>query len=220
MNGQCWFGGVGTQALRLIQALLLKESFSRRAEEAPTFGRGSSLVTFLNQGILMKFKKVIDFVGIAASVSAKIANTIAAAFLFILMLFVCSDVILRYFFHKPILGSFELTEVMMAILVGLSLAYCALQKGHVRVDLVVSMLPERAQAIMNSIAHFAFLGLFVLITWRIIPRAMQMKEVDQVTLILRIPVFPFVLVVAAGTAVLCLVLLKDLLGDLYKVAKK
>jgi hypothetical protein len=41
-----------------------------------------------------------------------------------------------------------------------------------------------------------------------------------VTLILRIPVFPFVLVVAAGTAVLCLVLLKDLLDDLHKVIKK
>ena len=178
------------------------------------------LITFLNQGILMQFKKVIDFVGIAASVSAKIANTIAAAFLFILMLFVCSDVILRYFFHSPILGSFELTEVMMAILVGLSLAYCALQKGHVRVDLVVTMLPERVRTIMNGIANFAFLGLFVLITWRIVPRALQMKEVDQVTLILRIPVFPFVLVVAAGTAVLCLVLLKDLLDDLHKVIKK
>ena len=178
------------------------------------------LITFLNQGILMQFKKVIDFVGIAASVSAKIANTIAAAFLFILMLFVCSDVILRYFFHKPILGSFELTEVMMAILVGLSLAYCALQKGHVRVDLVVLMLPKRVQGIMNSIANVAFLGLFALITWRIVPRAMQMIEVNQVGLISRIPVAPFVLLVALGTAVLCLVLLKNFLDEFHKDSNK
>ncbi len=167
----------------------------------------------------MWFKKVVHFIGITASLTAKVANSIAAVFLFMLMLLTCSDVLLRYLFNSPILGSFELTEFMMAILVGLSLAYCALQKGHVRVDLVVSVLPKRAQAIMDSLASFAFLGLFALITWRIIPRAMQMVENHQVTLILRIPVHPFVLIVAAGTGVLCIVLLKDLIDDLSKAVE-
>jgi len=154
------------------------------------------------------------------SVSAKITNGIAAAFLFLLMLLTCSDVILRYLFNKPILGSFELTEFIMAIVVSLSLAKCALQKGHVRVDLVVSRLSKRGQVIMNSIANITFLGLFALITWRIIPRTIQMIEVNQVTLILRIPVPPFVLTVAVGTAVLCIVQLKILLDEFHKVSKK
>jgi len=168
----------------------------------------------------MWFDKVVHFIGIAARVSAKITNSIAAAFLFILMLFTCSDVFLRYFLNKPILGSYELTEFMMAIIVGFSLANCALQKGHVRVDLVVSRLPKRGRLIMNSMANLVFFGLFALITWRIVPRAIQMIEVNQVTLILRVPVPPFVLIVALGTAVLCLVILKNFLDEFHKVRKK
>ena len=164
----------------------------------------------------MWLNKMVHFIGTTASVTAKVANGIAAVFLFMLMLLTCADVALRYLFNRPILGSFELTEFMMAIIIGLALAYCALMKGHVRVDLVVSKLSPRGQAVMNSIANLAFLGLFVLITWRIIPRAWQMKEAGQLTAILRVPVFPFVLVVAAGTAVLCIVLLKNFIDDLSK----
>ena len=168
----------------------------------------------------MPVNKVVYIIGIAARVSARIVNSIAAAFLFILMLLTCSDVILRYLFNKPIMGSFELTEFMMAIIVSFSLANCALQKGHVRVDLLVSRLSERAQIVMNSLAYFAFLGLFALITWRIVPRAMEMMEFNQVGLISRIPVPPFVLLVAVGTAVLCIVQLKNLLDVLRKGSKK
>jgi TRAP-type C4-dicarboxylate transport system permease small subunit len=170
--------------------------------------------------MLMPVNKVVHIIGIAARVSARIVNSIAAAFLFILMLLTCSDVILRYLFNKPIMGSFELTEFIMAIIVSFSLANCALQKGHVRVDLVVFMLPKRVQGIMNSIANVAFLGLFVLITWRIVPRAMQMIEVNQVGLITRIPVAPFVLLVALGTAVLCLALLKNFFDEFHKDSNK
>ncbi len=168
----------------------------------------------------MPLNKVFHIIDIAARVSARIVNSIAAAVLFLLMLLTCSDVILRYLFNKPIMGSFELTEFMMATIVSFSLANCALQKGHVRVDLVVFMLPKRVQRIMNSIANFAFLGLFALITWRIVPRAMQMIEVNQVALILRIPVAPFVLIVALGTAVLCLVLLKNFLDEFHQDSNK
>jgi TRAP-type C4-dicarboxylate transport system permease small subunit len=170
--------------------------------------------------MLMPVNKVVHIIGIAARVSARIVNSIAAAFLFILMLLTCSDVILRYLFNKPIMGSFELTEFIMAIIVSFSLANCALQKGHIRVDLVVIMLPKRVQGIMNSIANLAFLVLFALITWRIVPRAMQMIEVNQVALILRIPVAPFVLIVAIGTAVLCLVLLKNFFDEFYQDSNK
>ena len=166
---------------------------------------------------LDKFVHIID---VAARVSAKVTNIIAAGFLFILMLFTCSDVLLRYLFNKPILGSIEITEFIMAIIVSFSLANCALQKGHVRVDLLGSRLSERAQIVMNSLAYFAFLGLFALITWRIVPRAMEMMEFNQVGLISRIPVPPFVLLVAVGTAVLCIVQLKNLLDVIRKGSKK
>ena len=61
------------------------------------------------------------------------------------------DVFLRYLFNSPILGSYELTEFMMAILVFGSVAYTMVVKGHVTVDLVITRLPARAQAILECI---------------------------------------------------------------------
>ena len=52
------------------------------------------------------------------------------------------DVFLRYVFNKPILGSYELTEFMMAILVFSSIGYTMSVKRHVVVDLVIATLPQ------------------------------------------------------------------------------
>ena len=164
----------------------------------------------------MRVNKIEQLIDVAARISAKVTNNIAAVLLFFLMLFTCADVLLRYLFNQPIDGSFELTEFMMAIIVSFSLANGALHKRHVKVDLLVSRLPKRGQIFMNSLAYLIFLVLYALITWQIIPRAMQMTEFNQVSLILRIPVYPFVLLVAVGTGALCIVLLKNFLDELHK----
>lgn len=168
----------------------------------------------------MWLSKAAHFISIVANPSAKVVNGIAAVVLTMMMALTGADVTLRYVFNRPIPGAVEITEFMMAIVVALGFAYCALRKGHVRVDVVVSRLPKRAQAVMDTIANFAFLGLFILITWRTVPRAQAMIEASLTSYILFIPVFPFVLVVTAGSAILCLVLLKDFMDDLYQAVKK
>jgi len=145
---------------------------------------------------------------------------LAAGVLAAMMLLTGLDVVLRYIFAKPISGSLELTEFMMVIVIAFGLAYCALQKRHVRIDLVVSRLPERAQAIMNSISNFAFLVLFVLITWRSFFRMRSMYEGQLTSSVLFIPKFPFMILMIIGSAILCLVVLKDVIECLAKAVKK
>lgn len=168
----------------------------------------------------MWLSKAAHFISIIASPAARVINGIAAVFLAMMMVLTGADVTLRYLFNWPIPGSWELTQFMMAIVVAFGLAYCALQKGHVRVELVVSKLPRLARVVMNNIASFAFLSLFILITWRTVPRALAWIDPMITTVVLSIPVFPFVMLVAAGCAVLCLVLLKDFFEDLYQAVKK
>lgn len=164
--------------------------------------------------------KAVNFVGNIATAIARGTSVVGVSALVAMMFLTGSDVTLRYIFNRPIPGSMEVTEFMMAMVIGLGLAYCALQKGHVRVDIVLSRLPRLAQVVMNSIASFIFLGLFILITWRTAYRAESMMDQGLVSQVLYIPVYPFALVVTAGCAVLCLVLLKDFIEDLYQVVKK
>ena len=86
--------------------------------------------------------------------------------------------------------------------------------------MVVSRLPERAQAVINSVASLIFFGLFTIIAWQSVLRARGMIEDGLTSNILYMPVFPFVLVVTAGSAILCLVLLRDFVDYLSQAVQK
>lgn len=142
---------------------------------------------------------------------------------FILVLMVLTtvvDVFLRYLFNSPILGSYELTEFMMAILVFGSVAYTMVVKGHVTVDLVITRLPARAQAILECITCFIAFLLFGMATYRNVIHAKKVWERNDVSAELFIPISPFVLFVAIGIAVLSLVLLVQSLESFARAVKK
>ena len=168
----------------------------------------------------MWLRNIIQFLSKIASLTSRWAAGLAACVLTAMMLLTGLDVVLRYVFDRPIPGSLELTEFMMVIVIAFGLAYCALQKRHVRIDLVVSRLPVRAQAVMNSIANLAFLGLFVVITWRSFFRMQSMYEGQLTSAVLFIPKFPFVILLIIGCAILCLVVLRDVIDCLYQAVKK
>ena len=147
-------------------------------------------------------------------------NWISSIALILMMSLTCLDVAMRYFFSSPIPGSFELTEFMMPVVITFGFAYCALEKGHVHVELVTSKLPRRTQAVMNGIACLVFFGLFLLITWQSWLRAKGMMDSGQTSITLAIPVFPFVLAVALGSAALCLVVLRDFFSYLSDAVTK
>jgi len=168
----------------------------------------------------MWLRKTADFLTFIASPAARVLNTIAAGFLAAMMILTGVDVFLRYIFNRPVTGSYEMTEFMMPIVIAFGLAYCALEKGHVSVQLVTSKLPERAQVVMHIFANLVFLAVFILITWQTLLRAKGMFDTGQTSIVLYIPVFPFVLAVAIGSAALCLVVLRDLFTYLSQVVKK
>lgn len=131
-----------------------------------------------------------------------------------------ADVFLRYVLNRPILGSYELTEFMMAILVFASVGYTMTVKGHVVVDLVTTRLPQRAQAFIECITSLIAFILFAIVTWRNVLQAGIVWRRHDVSGELFIPISPFVLFVALGIAVLSLVLAVHFLQSLARAIKK
>lgn len=150
----------------------------------------------------------------------RVMNVVACGVLGLMMLLTVSDVLLRYFLRRPILGTTELTENMMACLAFLSLAWCAVERNHLKVDLVMRLFPSKVQAIVDTITSLAGLCLVGLIAWRSFLEAMVMKELNFESSLLSIPTFPFYYVMAAGFAVLCLVMVMQLIQDMGKAVKK
>jgi TRAP-type C4-dicarboxylate transport system permease small subunit len=65
------------------------------------------------------------------------------------------EVVSRYFFHRPILGSVEITEYCLLWMTFLAVAWVQRRDAHVRVDFVLRLLAPRAQHALNAATSFA-----------------------------------------------------------------
>ncbi|MBA7624035.1 hypothetical protein ES703_31439 [subsurface metagenome] len=142
-----------------------------------------------------------------------------AGVLAVMMLLTASDVTLRQF-KIPIMGTDDITEFLMAILVSFGLAYCAIRKGHVQVEVLVEHLSSRAQAIIDTITTLLGLGLCILITWRSFVNMVSLYTSGATSWTLNIITFPFAGMVAFGFAWFTLVLLADFLKNLARAVKR
>ena len=150
----------------------------------------------------------------------RIIKSVAGGILAAMMFLTAMDVLLRYIFNRPISGALELTECMMAVLVGFGLSYCASVKGLVSVEVLTSRFSPRAQAILNTITYFFSFALFSLISWQSILYVSLMFKSNLVSAVLLIPAFPFVALLALGIFVFNLVLLINFLEYLSQAINK
>ena len=147
---------------------------------------------------------------------SRVLDYLAGAVLVAMMLLTVSDVCLRYFLGRPIIGATELTENMMVCLAFFALAWCAVQQGHLRVDLVMSRFSPRIQAVCDSITLTAGLIMVALIAWRSFMEGLAVQEMNIISSLLKIPAFPFYYVMAVGCALLCLVMAIQLIQNINK----
>jgi TRAP-type C4-dicarboxylate transport system permease small subunit len=132
-----------------------------------------------------------------------------------LMLLTVGDVMGRSFFNKPIPGTFELSEYMLAVIVLLGAAYTQQVKGHVGVDFLTSRYSPRTQAVLQAVTTLAGLVIIAILVWQGYLEGIHEKAVsDQ----LRVPQWPFKLLVAVGGLLLWLELLLDFISSALKIA--
>lgn len=168
----------------------------------------------------MWLNKLAETVNRLVCPAVAVLHSVGVGVLAAMMVLTASDVTLRYVFNRPIVGSFDLTEYMMAIVVSFSLAYCAFFKGHVSVDIVTSHFPQRAQAIIDSITSLLSTFLFALITWQSFIYMKLLFDSGLKSTVLLIPRFPFAGLVCLGSAFLTVVLVADFLEFLSRAVRK
>ncbi len=158
----------------------------------------------------MRITSSLDLFEKISTWAARSVNGIGVTALTFMMLLTAVDVCLRYLFDSPVTGSYELNEFMMAVVVAFGLAYTAVHKGHINVDLLLTRIGPRSQAVINTITDLLGVGFFALMTWRCFIYAGKMRLDGYTSQSLGIPIYPFVYVVALGCAILVLVLLISL----------
>ena len=134
-------------------------------------------------------------------------SRVSSVVLFLLMLLTTADVVLRKLANQSILGTVELTEFLLIILIFFIMAQTEIMGNHVKVDLVMVRFGRRTQNVVDTLTQLAGFVLVALITWSSFFYAGKMRAAGEVSQDLWIPVYPFVYVVAVGCLVYCLVLL-------------
>ena len=123
---------------------------------------------------------------------------IAASILLLgMMLLTFVDVVARYLFNRPIRGGFEITELVLLVLIFAGLPLVSHADEHVTMDFIDRMLPERAVAILIRVVHALVAAVFFFLTWQVLIKAARIAGYGDTTDVLRITVGPFVYFMAA-----------------------
>ena len=94
----------------------------------------------------------------------------------------------------PIPGDYEMTGVINGTAVFAVLPYCQLMRGNVVVDFFMVRASARAKAACDALGSLLFLGIGVLLTWRLVLGGIDMYKYSDVTSTLSFPrwvTFPF-----------------------------
>lgn len=168
----------------------------------------------------MRMNKTAHSVERVITQISRIAGIISIVFLIAMMLLTVTDVFLRYFFNKPVLGSMEMTEYLMVGAGFLGISWCAVKRAHVKVDLVVEHFPPRVQAIVDGISYLLALTVVPLVAWQNFAQAEYAKAEHVSSDLLGIPAYPFYDIVGFTFTLLSLVLLVLLVETVVKGVKR
>ena len=123
----------------------------------------------------------------------------------LLMIYIVTDVVLRYVFNKPFSGSLEVTEFAMAAVVFLGIAYCGWLGGHVAVDIFERPLENPRLRFVTVVLTLIGAVLFAAVAWLTMEEALA--TMTRVSNMMRWPHYPFQFIVAFGSAMYAIVLL-------------
>jgi TRAP-type mannitol/chloroaromatic compound transport system permease small subunit len=128
------------------------------------------------------------------------------------------DVVGTQFFGWPLHGAKEITESTMVLIVFGALAYAQIRRAHIRVELVHSHMTPRVQAAMDVIADIAALIFFSILVWQCTIEAVLSWQIGEAADgLLRFPLYPARWILVAGTALLILRLVLDLIIDIRRI---
>jgi TRAP-type C4-dicarboxylate transport system permease small subunit len=133
-------------------------------------------------------------------------------------LLTCADVVGRFFRH-PIFGSVEIVGFMATLAVAMALPFTHQIKGHIGVELLVRTLSERTQGIVDICTGLLSLALFGIVTWRMAVYARTMQQSGEVSMNLELPEYIVIYIVAFCFAILTLIILREIAGNIKKLRR-
>jgi TRAP-type C4-dicarboxylate transport system permease small subunit len=142
--------------------------------------------------------------------TSRILNRVAGWSLVGMMGLTCADIVLRMF-RRPILGTYEIVGFLGAVVAGFAMAQTTIERGHVAVQIVVTKFSPRVQETIFLITHFLSLLLFAVLAYECVRYGNDFRVSGEVSMVIKLPFYYVVYGIALSAAIVCLVLIVDIL---------
>ena len=137
-------------------------------------------------------------------VVTKILNAIGGAALTFMMLLTVADVIGRAFGH-PLVGTYEIVALSLALVVGITIPKVSLDRGHVNVDVLLERVPKGNKDILNTFTRLVCFFLFVGLGYNLFSVANEFRRSGEVSPTIQVPAYPLAYAVGFCCFIECLV---------------
>lgn len=132
---------------------------------------------------------------------------LAGATLVGLTLLTAVDVTLRAAFNAPIYGIQEVTELGLVLVTVFGIAYCAWTRAHIVIDVALGLQPRWLIKACDAVLPLVGAALMAVAAWRSFEEGAEALARAAHTNVLRIPQWPFFMLIALGLAAYAVVLL-------------
>ena len=124
----------------------------------------------------------------------------ASAILLAMMLLTVVDVVARYVFSRPVRGAFEITELMLVVLIFAGLPLVSFSDEHAVMDFIDRVLGPRGRRALERAVQATSAAFMVLMAWLTWLKADRIWAYRDATDVLRVVYGPFVYFMAATLA--------------------
>ncbi len=104
----------------------------------------------------------------------------------------------------PVPGDIEVMQMGTAIASAAMLAYCEMERHHLRVDFFTANISADLRERLDSVSHLLLALVAVLVAWRTGASALSLKEAGETSMILAWPVWMVVAAMVPSFALLAL----------------
>ncbi len=150
--------------------------------------------------MLQKTTKVINYI-------ASMLDKLAGISIVIAMLLVVLNVLLRKIFGKPLLGTYEFTGFITALIVGFGIAQCMVTNSHIAIDFIVEKFKNKTQKTISVIINGISFLLLSVFSYKMIEYATKLLASNELSPTTQMPYYIVVYILAGCFIILSLVTL-------------
>lgn len=137
--------------------------------------------------------------------------------LIFMIILITANVLMRRFFNRAFIGTYEIAEILMALLASSAMAYSQSEKAHIHVTILLAKFPRKLKFTVFSITGLLSLVVVCSMSWAAAQQGTAALAKNMITGNLGLPMFPFYYIQCIGMTLFACVLALDVIKSILAI---